>query len=273
MTELPWHLVLHAEGVPIAPRTAARRELARTVYRIADTRGLLAFGAAEDQLHAVVVCARQQAQGVARQLAVALRSRLGVGVPLCPDQLHELRDHSHLRSVFHLVLNQRNRHGLHSDPFLDASSLPELLGARLLRTGSVELVRELLPDVGHQDLLPHLAMPRLERYPALIQPVDAVAGALALGDLHAHRELGLLGRATLVATCAPMLSTTELSWLLGLSVAGVERLRQVQVPDRLLRAVQLQLGIRHYLHLHHPTALDHTTRAPSDQPLHQREAG
>ncbi len=257
MLELAWHLMLRTDDDRvIAPGPAERRLLARTVYRVADGAGLLAFGAADNHLHLVVLCSREQAGRLAQQLAVALRGQLRIPVSFFPARIREVRDQHHLRSVFHYVLGQRNHHGVRSDPFLDASSLPELLGARTLRTASMGLARELLPREGRGQLVRHLAIPALEPCCELVQPVDAVAGALGLGDLDQHRELGLLGRAAVVELCSPQLGNSELSELLGRSANTICRLRHLDVPPRLLHAARLQLAIRHYLARHHPSVLE-----------------
>lgn len=276
MIELAWHLIFRTDDDRvIAPGNAERRLLARTVYRIADDAGLLGFGAADNHLHLVVVCTRERAGRLAQQLAVALRSQLGIPVSFFPTRFREVRDQHHLQSVLHYVLDQRNNHGVRSDPFLDASSLPELLGSRLLRTGSPALVRELLPRVSRSSLVRHLAMPALQPCTELVQPVDAVAGALGLGSLDEHRELGLLGRAAVVELCTPGLGTSQLAELLGRSPNTICRLRHIEVPPRLLRAAQLQMAIRHYLQEVHPSTLDPLAVDPleAEPPQNRRKAG
>jgi hypothetical protein len=276
MIELAWHLMFRTDDDRvIAPSIAERRLLARTVYRIADDVGLLSFGAADNHLHLVVVCTRERAGRLAQQLTVALRSQLGIPVNFFPTRIKEVRDQHHLQNVFHYTLGQRNHHGVRSDPFLDASSLPELLGARLLRTRSPALVGELLPRVSRPSLVQHLGMPSLEPCTDLVQPVDAVAGALGLGDLDHHRELGLLGRAAVVELCTPGLGTSQLAELLGRSHPTIRRLRQTEVPARLLHAAQLQMAIRAYYLLHHPGVLEPLEGAPllHDPGWTQRKAG
>ncbi len=245
MQELAWHMMLRLDDDRVlAPSVHDRRLLARTVYRIADERGLLCFGAADTHLHLVVLCSRENAGRLAQQLGVALRAQLHIPVPFAPARIVEVRDQHHLRNVFHYVLGQRGRHGLHSDPFLDASSLPELLGLRVLRTDSGDLVRELLPRVSRRDLLRHLSLEALEPCSALVAPLDAAAGAVGLGSLDQSRELGRLGRAALVQLGTPQLASGALAQLIGRSEPTVRRLRQVEVPPRLMRAVRLQLALR-----------------------------
>jgi hypothetical protein len=276
MIELAWHLMFRTDDDRvIAPGDAERRILARTVYRITDEAGLLAFGAADNHLHVVVVCTRERAGRLAQQLAVALRGQLGIPVSFFPTRIKEVRDQHHLQTVFHYALGQRNRHGVRSDPFLDASSLPELLGARLLRTGSPALARELLPRVSRPSLVRHLAIPALEPGSDLVQPVDAVAGALGLGSLDEHRELGMLGRAAVVQLCSPRLSSSELVELLGRTQPTIRRLRHTDVPPRLLHAAQLQMAIRAYYLQHHPGVLEPLEGTPllDDPSRSLRKAG
>ncbi len=257
MQELAWHLMFRTDDDRvIAPSTAARRALARTVYELAGPCGLLAFGAADNHLHVVVVCSRELAGRLAQRLAVALRARLGIAVRFFPTRFREVRDQRHLRAVLHYVLGQRNHHGLGSDPFLDASSLPELLGMRLLRTDSVGLVRELLPRVTRGELQKHLGVATLELGPSLVQPVDAVAGALGLADLDVDRALGHLGRAAVVQLCGDEMPTRVLMELLNRGPRTISRLRGVEVPLRLMRAAQQQLALRQVLQREHPQVLE-----------------
>ncbi len=262
MHELAWHLMFRTDDDRVlAPSPEARRALARTVYRVADGVGLLAFGAADTHLHLVVVCTRARAGRLAQQLTLALRAQLGIPVGFSRTRFREVRDQHHLRNVFHYVLGQRKHHGLNTDPFLDASSMPELLGARLLRTESVALARELLPREGGGGLLRHLGLAQLEPCTELVEPVDATAGALGLGSLDDHRALGLVGRAAVVELCGEELSNIELQALLERSANTICRLRHLEVPPELIRAAQLQMAMRKHLREEHASQLGAWRRA------------
>ncbi len=264
MKELGYHLMFRLDDDRvIAPSDAARRTLARTVYRVSAGFKLLAFGAADTHLHVVALCDRRRAGQLAQAIACALRIALALPVPFFPVRIKALEDQHHMLSAFHYVLSQRNRHGIHSDPFLDASSLPELLGMRLLTCDCVKRVREHLPRVSRTDLLRHLGPPQLE--PGRFTPTpsveyqllrDAAAGALGLADLSRRTSSTTLARRTLVQCTPGAGGTGELAELIGRSPSQVRRLRQPPVPPRVAHALRLQLALRTWLLENHPEAVE-----------------
>jgi hypothetical protein len=257
MSELAWHLMFRTDDDRvIAPSPAMRRILARTVYRVAEPYRLLVFGAADNHLHLVACCSRQEAGRLAQSLAAALRWRLSLPVPFAPVRMKAVEDQRHLHTVFHYCLSQRNRHGVQSDPYLDASSLPELLGARLLATDSQQRVRELLPRVTRDCLLPHVGTRVLSPTKELVEPADAAAGALGLPSLDVRPDEAMAGRAALVQLAGPGVSSTILAPVLSRSPSYVRRLRSYPVEPALFRAVGLQLALRVWLLDEHPELLD-----------------
>jgi hypothetical protein len=257
MSELAWHLMLRTDDDRvIAPSAEKRRCLARTVYRVAEPYGLLVFGAADNHLHLVVCCSREEAGRLAQALATALRWRLGLPVRFFPARIRAVMDQRHLVSVFHYCLSQRNRHGVQSDPFLDASSLPELLGARVLATGCQQRVRELLPRVTRAGLLRHLGPSELVVASQLVSPLDAAAGALGLADLDERPREAVVARAALVQLVGNEIRSPALAPALTRSASFVRRLRSYPVPEPVAQALRLQLDIRAWLAVEHPEALE-----------------
>jgi hypothetical protein len=256
MTELAWHLMFRTDDDRvIAPSRAKRRLLARTVYKIVEPYGLLSFGAADNHLHLVVCCTREEAGRLAQGLAVALRVVLDIAVPFFPVRFKAIKTQKHLETAFHYALSQRNRHGVHSDPFLDSCSLHELLGARVLPTDCRQRVREMLPRVTRNQLLHHLGPVPLEPCTDLIEPVDAAAGAVGLGSLELQPRLTVAPRAALVQLIGRQLTSDQVAELLGRSPSFVRRMRSHPVAPEVALALRLQLAVRRWLLQRHPQLL------------------
>ena len=266
MHELGFHLMFRLEDDRvIAPSAAKRRTLARPVYRVCEDCQLLCFGAADTHLHVEVTDPPERLGRLTQRLTESLRRSLRIPVRFARPHIKPLRDQHHLVNTFHYGLNQRNRHGVRSDPFLDASSLPELLGMRNFPTDSLRRVREFLPRLTRDDLLPHLWPPQLPdrpRPPAdllpsvqLIDACDAAAGAFGLGSLAGSSNEALAASATLAQLAAGQLSVREQRAQLGCSKTRHWRLKKRNVTPAQAYALGLQLSLRAWLWQAHPDLL------------------
>lgn len=251
---LGFHLMFRADDDRVlAPSPSARRRLARAVYRVAAPFPMLAFGAADNHLHVVVLAERPVAADLARRLPSAVRPALALSVPFAPVRNKELVDQAHSKNAFHYALRQREHHGVGPDPFLDATSLPELLGLRLLPTDTLSRVREHLPRLTRADLLAHLGLKALEPVTvADLEPLamdeatllDAAAAALALPALSGREAETVRAHAALVQVLSPALPPGRIAAILDRDGSRVRRLRALPLPPALLRAVRLQLALR-----------------------------
>jgi hypothetical protein len=276
MSDLGHHIMLRCDDDRVlAPSVAARRALACAVYRTAAPFPLLCFGAADNHLHLVVLCDRQQAVELVGRLKRSLRWALGLEAPWFPARIKRLADQHHAVSTFHYVLGQRNRHGVGTDPALDASSLPELLGLRIIPTDTLGLVRERIPRLGRERLLLHLGQPDLQpasaaTIAALVQEGqgellrDAAAGALGLPDLTRRSAPATVARHALLQVLAPHCGTLRLARLTERSPSLVRSARQLPRRPQLERAVRLRIDLAVRM-------LDERGElpapAPGDQPL------
>jgi hypothetical protein len=268
MSDLGFHMMFRTDDDRVlAPSPGQRRALAQSVYRVAAPFPLLGFGAADNHLHLEVLGGRQAAGVLAHRVMCSLHWSLGISVSFFPVRYKPLESQHHLRSTFHYALNQRNRHGVQSDPFLDASSLPELLGLRVLPTGAIGLVREHLPRTQRCELLPHLGPTQLE--PAGDDHIhtlltasrtdllrDAAAGAGGLGDLSGNQPGVVAARVALIQVMAPSSPTRTIAAVVERHATAVRRLRASPPDPQLQRAVRLQLALRIWLLETHPDLLD-----------------
>jgi hypothetical protein len=224
-----------------------RRVLARAVYRSARPWNLLAFGCAGAHLHLVVLDDREAAGELARRLEICLQRNMAFGGPFLRVHRKELADQRHALQAVIYDLGQRRHHQIASDPCLEATSAPDLLGARLVGGALLPRVRERLPELRRRHVLAafglaDLGEPAEESRPERL--LDAVLAASALPSLAGHAIEARWARRALVALAGPALGTAELADLCGTSTRMIQRLRKGPVPDALLRAARIQLALR-----------------------------
>jgi len=256
MSTLGHHIMIRCDDDRVlAPSPAARRALAQAVYRVATTFPLLCFGGADTHLHLVVLSDHADAVDLAGRLKRSLRHALGLEVGAILVRIKPLADHHHLVNAFHYVLGQRNRHGVQSDPFLDASSLPELLGIRRLATDATERVREQIARLTRERLLLHLGPTVLEPANAPILTTlscgghdallrDAAAGAQGLADLSGRTPAVVAARKALVRVLAPHCDTQRLAEIIERSPSQARYLRTLPPAPALERAIGQQITLR-----------------------------
>jgi hypothetical protein len=270
MSDLGQHLMFRSDDDRVlAPSPAQRRALARAVYRVARDVPLAAFGAADNHLHVELLTDRATAGTFAHALSCSLRWTLNLPVKLAPTRFKRLEDHRHERSTFHYALNQRNHHGVYSDPFLDACSLPELLGMRLLPTASVALVAERFPRLHSSDLLRHIGMPELtpardgqvmlllerDRHDLLR---DAAAGAVGRPNLSSKKPEEVAANTALVHVLSAVCPPRQTRDVVERSSARVRHMRATPAAPQLVHAIRLQLALRIWLLEHSPDLLTAT---------------
>jgi len=282
MSELGFHVMLRSDDDRVlAPSPALRRDLARSMYRVAAGFPLTAFGAADNHLHLEVLGDRAMAGDLAHRVMCSLHWALDLPVEFAPVRHKRLEDQGHKRSTFHYALNQRNRHGVQSDPFLDASSLPELLGMRVLDPGdSVRLVREHFPRLQRSGLLRHLGPEVLE--PASDAQVrtlvdagradllrDSAAGAVGTANLQGRPPEAVAARTALVQLLAACCTAREIGDLVERTSSVVRRARYRPWQPSLEHATRLQLALRLWLLETHPELLDPIPGSLPDCSVHK----
>jgi hypothetical protein len=241
----------------IVPSTPKRRLLARTVYRLATPAGLVGFGVADSHLHVALRASRGRSGKLAHDLCCALHFAVEPRQHFERTRIKPIENQKHLETVLGYAFRQKWHHGIQVDALRDGTSLPELLGLRVLTCSSVLLVRELLPRLRREDLLRYLGPPLLELAAGLdperdppAAVLDAAAGAFGLPDLEGRCERSRAARAALLQVPASAPLSTELQGRLALPRSSVWRARQQAVPASHDRAVRLQLGLRRWLREH-----------------------
>ncbi len=268
MTVLGQHLMFRSDDDRVlAPSAGERRAMAQAVYRVSSGYPLLCFGAAHNHLHVELLADRATAGRFAHALMCSLHWALDLPVEFAPVRYKPIESQSHKRSTFHYALGQRRHHGVQSDPFLDASSLPELLGMRLLPTGSVQLAREHLPRLRREDLLPLLGIPALapandELLKATVEAGrvdllrDAAAGTLGLASLDSKQPPAVAANRALVHTLEAVSPPRLVGSIVERSSARIRHMRAQARDPRLEQALRLQLSLRLWLLETQPELMD-----------------
>lgn len=226
----------------IARTPAEMRHAAQIIH--AHARGLFAFRVADTHVHMLLLGGRAAAGRTAQAVEVALRAGLGIPVAFERARIRPIEDQGHLARALRYVLQQEKHHGTDLDPAHDGSSLPDLLGLRVLGDGALfRRVRTHLPRLEAAEVRRWGDLEEIERFP--LDPrhlCEAAAGAFALRDVATNTPRSFLARCA--AAHALPLPSGELARWLGVDARSVRRLRLAPAPAPSIRAVDLQLRLR-----------------------------
>lgn len=225
---------------PEHPRLIARVLLARGARR-----ELVSFGVADNHLHAVLTCSRAVAGIFARAVEATLRLLLPLRVPFAPARFRPIVDQQHLGNATAYSVRQQERHGVRLDLLRDGTSLPDVLGLRVLDPSLAARFGARLPRVTREDLLTLLGV-ELVGGPIDLGPLaDAAAAAMALPDLDGRDpERMAAKRAAVQVGLAADLRVSQIAELLASPLRTVRRLAGAPARADLVRAVCLQLRLR-----------------------------
>jgi hypothetical protein len=242
-----FHVTIRLEDDrPIATSAAARRVVARVVLEQGEARGLLAFGAADDHLHAALATDRASAGAFARYVESALVWQLGLAARFERARIRPLLDQRHAYNTFRYTHRQDSRHLLDLDLAREGTSLPDLLGMRVLGTSLLARVRAHLPRIRRADLVGEFPAGVFEVAAPLELDVltEAAAAALALPDLRGLSPDAHRARRAAVHAAGPDVPTRRLGESLGLGMRAVQSLRKQEREPLLIGAVARQAHLR-----------------------------
>ncbi|MES2643651.1 MAG: hypothetical protein V4850_29465 [Myxococcota bacterium] len=246
MPPLGFHLVFRAvDSRVLASDPAAQRALAVTTHRVGEGFGLYAFRAAGDHFHVTALCDRAAAGRFAQALGSALTQALDLPSGFAPTFLKPMEHQGHVEEAFAYVHRNAEKHGVGNDPLHEGSSLPGLLGLRLVPPGFIPRVRRLLPRVHRAQLLGLLGVVELEPCVRVDLLADAAAGAVGLAALD-RGALSTRGRAAAVRLALPTVPITAIAEALDLTERSIRRLRveRAEPEPELDRMIALRMGHR-----------------------------
>lgn len=236
-----YHVILRlADGRHLARDEAERRIVARVMHEQGEGRGLFAFRSPDTHGHALTVGSREQAGQFARYTEDSLRWQLRLGVSFERAQIRPLENRWHLERAVPYVFDQERHHGVDLDPLHEASSLPDLVGLRVIGTATSELFRATMPRVSPAELLRYLG-PAPQGPVDMRQLLDATLAASGLGRLGQDERSGAARCAAIHVLGGP---TIQLARLLGADSSTIRRWRRVEPDPGLVAAIKLQLAYR-----------------------------
>jgi hypothetical protein len=190
------------------------------------------------------VCERARAGKFAQVIEKALRHRLDIPVSFRAAYFKPVADQAHLHRLIPYVHGQAAHHGVMLDPFGTASSLPDLVGARViggdyLRHRLAAHAPRILPA---QHVAPALVARRC-RAPTIEQAALAAAAAIGRPLLNGPAaEVIAARRAALEVALAAGRARSAAA--LGCSATTVSRLGRGPPLPELVHAVRIQLDWR-----------------------------
>jgi hypothetical protein len=230
---------------PLARSLAARRIAARSVLEIGRDLELLGFGLADTHVHVLTAALPDVAAELARRIKIGLQRALDLGAPFHPTRVRTIEDAWHLHRAIPYVVGQPTRHAPGIDPDLEGTSLPELLGLRVVDGG--RLARAVFA------LAPRLDRVALEAMLGVGTPVpfepdwsllsDAAAAAFAVPHLASRADLAVRARRAAIHAAAH-LSNGEIAALLDVGVSCVKEGKRAVTSPIEVEAVRAQLHVR-----------------------------
>jgi hypothetical protein len=176
----------------------------------------------------------------------SLHRRLRLRAPFQATRRKAIAHQGHFYAAVRYVLRQEEHHGIDPDPLRDACCLPDMLGMRAVDSRLAQRVRTYLPRLRRGELLELLGCPELDAAPLAIDEIaDAAAAALALPQLDGRAAEVVIARRAAVHAIGNRLATGEIAAALGVDARTVLRLRSQPPAPQVVRAVELQLRLRH----------------------------
>jgi hypothetical protein len=237
-----WQLIIRrADDAVLAPTTVCRRAFAACVSRVALGTATVAFQAPDGHAHVQLFGDRVRAGQLARALSIGLGQVLGHAGALEPVRLRPVHDQAHASHLFRYILDQQRHHGVATDPFHDASALPDLLGMRLGGGWMREVLAQRLPRVRRDLLVELLGVDPFSLVEVRADSLGAAAAAaIGAADLSGRSPQAVLARAAAAQVARSHLSAREVAAALHLPARTLQRLARCEVPPALLGAVLAQ---------------------------------
>lgn len=229
-------------GDGVARTGPALRVASRIIVRHA--RGLFGFRVVATHIHMVLLGGRAAAGRTTQAVEVALGAGLQLAAPFERARIRPIQDVGHLVNTLRYLFKQEEHHGTLLDPAHDGSSLPDLLGLRVVDDGAmVRRVKSHLPWLEAADLRRWVSMEELGGFdPDPAHLLEASAAAFALPKLEGRSEAE--HRARRAAVHAVTLRGRDVAALLRIKERSVRDLRSQLAGLHEVRAVTQQMRWR-----------------------------
>jgi hypothetical protein len=243
-----WRVRLEDDRV-IAPTTEARRRIGRCMLAVGRDFGLLAGRCADTHGHGIFVTDQARAREGCRRFEIAVAHALRLPVRFVRAWTKPIDGQGYLTSAFWCVLRQERHHGIDVDPWHDAGTLADLLGARIAGGDYLAArVQAYLPRITTAELwaeMAHGLEGELAREPLHLPFVaDAAAAAFGLADLRGQTAVVVRARTAAVQLLAEHVDAARLAEALRMSSRSARRLALAKPDPAARRAVRWQLALR-----------------------------
>jgi hypothetical protein len=241
-----YHLQLRLrDGGIITTIPEQMRLVSRLVFEKARDYNLLAYGLSDTHLHLLVLCALAACSLLAHHLEASLKLRLGLKVGFEKFSLRAVRDNWHLYQAFRYVLTQYLRHNLDWAFVHEGSSLPDLLGLRLVGGYTFPAVRAHLPRLQRATLVNWMGIDSLAPADGPAHAVlEAALSAACLSSFAGSTREAIEARRAVAQMLNGHVPQAQLATDLGISRRSLRWLREQPADPALVRAIRLQLGLR-----------------------------
>lgn len=229
------------QGRVLAPNVASRRKIARAIQRVGRKRGLIGFGVADTHGHAGLIATTQQVGAFIHDLRLVLRHTLHLEIG--PPTVKPVHDVWHAMQLIGYMHRQGEHHGVDRDVFLEATSLPDLVGLRVCAPWLADRVATELPRFEGCTLPVRWSSAPFGHGIALAHLADAAAAVFALPDLQSRTSEAVLVRRAAVHAAAEFTSF-QVANALGIAERTVREIRSQAVDPTLIQTVRRAVSVR-----------------------------
>ncbi len=252
MSEIGRQIVLRPKKKEcIAETDEQRRIVARVVLQQGRQDGLIAFAQPDDHLHLYARCTRKAGSQLAQRIGSSLKQRLALPSGLEIAWNRPLNDGWHPPNLVRYIFKQVAHHGVVTDPYREASNLPDLLGLRLIGQYTALNLRRTVPRLQRADLLTWYGVRDLrpvdgpmDSIEAIETVVPATLSAAALPALQGRSAEVVMARRAAARVIGDRLDARQLGALLGVGPRGARKLREQPCDPALVQAIRFQLNLR-----------------------------
>lgn len=237
-----FQIIFRAEDDQVlAPTLAKRRLLAGILLEIGRARGLFAFGVADTHGHADLFGGMDVVGEFVHDLRVTVGWRLRL--KLRRPEIWKIRDVWHARSLIDYSHRQSEHHGVDIDPFRECTSIPDLMGLRVIAPWLAERVAANVPRYAGPVCPVSWGKDPFEHTVRLSVVPEAAAAAFGLADLRGRSPRVVEARTTAVHAAAGF-PLVEIAAALDVSTRTVYALRASDVDPIAVRCVLRQAALR-----------------------------
>ncbi len=246
MSAFAHHLILRLQdNRVISPTKSEKLVVIRTILKMASNKKLLAFHLADTHIHILLADKRKESGFFSRSLEIAISNVLKLDISFSPAFIKPIEDNQHLKNTFFYILGQIEHHGIQPLGLHECSSIPDLLGLRVLSLQNQIYVNQFLPrvnDLQIQKLAKWNLSTQIDNYDPLPQAAAAVIGQTSINN---KSPFSMICKRAAINLAKDFLKPSETMDLLEISKSAYYRInREIPLNSIYKNAIRGQLQIR-----------------------------